>query len=73
MPFPQFNRQQLRVQPLANRAHDLTLSVMQPLDAGAVTFTHEHLPAIGKRLAEAKRRGAARVLMMGAHVLVAGW
>lgn len=72
MPFPQFNRQQLRVQPLANRSHDLTLSVMQPLDAGAVTFAHEHVPAIGKRLAEAKRRGAARVLMMGAHVLRAG-
>ncbi|MDY3552408.1 hypothetical protein R5W24_001490 [Gemmata sp. JC717] len=70
MPYPQFNRSQLRLQPLANRQHDLTLDVMLPLAAGA--FAHPSLPAIGRRLAEAKARGAARVLMMGAHVLRAG-
>ena len=72
MPYPQFDRAKLRLQPLANRKHDLTLDVMQPLDADAVTFAHPHVPGIGRRLAEAKARGAARVLMMGAHVLRAG-
>jgi hypothetical protein len=70
MPHPQFNRSQLRVQPLACRAHDLTLDVLLPLDAG--TFQHPSVPAIGRRLADARARGAARVLMMGAHVLRAG-
>lgn len=70
MPYPQFNRSQLRLQPLADRQHDLTLDVMLPLSAGS--FTHPSLPAIGRRMAEAKARGAARVLMMGAHVLRAG-
>lgn len=70
MPYPQFNRSQLRLQPLANRQHDLTLDVLLPLTAGA--FAHPSVPAIGRRLAEAKARGAARVLMMGAHVLRAG-
>jgi hypothetical protein len=72
MPYPKFDRSQLRLQPLANRQHDLTLGVLQPLDPATATFAHTHIPAIGQRLAEAKARGAARVLMMGAHVLRAG-
>ena len=72
MPYPQFDRTQLRLQPLANRAHDLTLDVMQSLDAEGAAFTHPHTPAIGRRLVEAKARGASRILMMGAHVLRAG-
>jgi hypothetical protein len=71
MPFPQFDRSKLRLQPLKQRRHDLTLDVIQPLDAPA-TFDHPSIPAIGRRLAEAKERGASRILMMGAHVLRAG-
>jgi hypothetical protein len=72
MPYPKFDRSQLRLQPLANRSHDLTLDVLKPLDPAAATFTHPNVPLIGRRLVEAKARGAARVLMMGAHVLRAG-
>lgn len=72
MPYPQFDRSRLRLRPLAERAHDLTLDVLRPLDPAAVAFAHPHVPHIGRRLAEAKARGAARVLMMGAHVLRAG-
>jgi hypothetical protein len=72
MPYPKFDRSQLRLQPLANRAHDLTLDVLKSLDPGAAGFAHPHVPTIGRRLVEAKARGAARVLMMGAHVLRAG-
>ena len=71
MPFPQFDRSRLIVKPLAERQHDLTLDVMLPLDA-PVEFAHPSLPAIGERLRAAKDRGAARILMMGAHVLRAG-
>ncbi|HVL15512.1 MAG TPA: hypothetical protein VM529_23280, partial [Gemmata sp.] len=71
MPYPQFDRSQLRLQPLAKRQHDLTLDILQPLEK-AVAFTHASLPVIGQRMREAKDRGAARVLMMGAHVLRAG-
>ncbi|HEY1186717.1 MAG TPA: hypothetical protein VGE74_03620 [Gemmata sp.] len=70
MPYPQFNRSQLRLQPLANRQHDLTLDVLLPLTPGA--FAHPLVPVVGRRLAEARDRGAARILMMGAHVLRAG-
>ena len=58
MPFPLFDRSKLKVQPLANRKHDLTLDVIQPLDA-PIHFTHPSVPIIGRKLAEAKERGAA--------------
>jgi hypothetical protein len=71
MPYPQFDRSQLRLQPLAQRQHDLTLDILQPLDS-PVTLSHPSIPVIGQRMAVAKTRGASRILMMGAHVLRAG-
>src|SRR5262249_46107492 len=71
MPFPTFDRSRLRLRPLAERSHDLTLSHLLPLDAPA-DFAHPAVAALGGRLAEARRRGAASVLMMGAHVIRAG-
>src|SRR5262245_20616426 len=71
MPYPLFDRSKLRLQPLAKRQHDLTLDILQPLDT-PVTFSHPSIPLIGERLRVAKTRGAARILMMGAHVLRAG-
>lgn len=72
MPYPQFDRSRLRVQPLAQRHHDLDLSVLLPLDAPLPPFEHSALPMLGERLAEARRKGRARFLIMGAHVLRAG-
>jgi hypothetical protein len=72
MPFPSFDRSRLRIQPLANRQHDLDLSVLLPLDGAPPDFAHAALPILGRRLVEARERGAARILMMGAHVLRAG-
>ncbi len=71
MPFPVFDRSRLLVKPLAERRHDLDLSALLPLTAPA-SFTHEALPLLGRRLVEARSSGAARILMMGAHVLRAG-
>jgi hypothetical protein len=72
MPYPAFDRSRLKIQPLARRQHDLDLSVILPLDGSPPEFTHLALPELGRRLVEARRRRAARVLMMGAHVLRAG-
>jgi hypothetical protein len=71
MPFPQFDRSRLRLQPLGQRQHDLTLADLLPLDAPA-DFEHQALPVLAERLVEAKKTGAARMLVMGAHVLRAG-
>src|SRR5262245_47517213 len=72
MPFPAFDRSRLVIQPLAQRQHDLDLSAVLPLDAALPPFEHPALAVLGQRLIEARERGAARILMMGAHVLRAG-
>jgi hypothetical protein len=72
MPFPGFDRSRLRIRLLAERQHDLDLSILLPLDAPPPPFEHAALPVLGRRLVEAKRQSRARVLMMGAHVLRAG-
>jgi hypothetical protein len=69
---PLFDRSRLRLQPLARRQHDLDLSAVLPLDAPRPAFTHPALAGLGRRLVDARDRGGARVLLMGAHVLRAG-
>ncbi len=71
MPFPRFDRSRLQVQPLSGRQHDLSLDILLPLDSQA-DFEHPSLAILGERLRAAKAAGAARILMMGAHVLRAG-
>ncbi|MBV9124621.1 MAG: hypothetical protein JO112_14790, partial [Planctomycetes bacterium] len=72
MPFPAFDRSRLRLQPLAHRRHDLDLTVVLPLTAPVPAFAHPAMPVLGRALAEARRRGRARILLMGAHVLRSG-
>jgi hypothetical protein len=72
MPYPVFDRSRLHIQPLAQRQHDLDLSMLLPLDAATLAFTDPALPVLGQRLVEARRQGASRILVMGAHVLRAG-
>jgi hypothetical protein len=72
MPFPIFDRNRLRIQPLARREHDLDLGCILPRDAPPPAFTHPALPVLAGRIRSARERGAAVILMMGAHVLRAG-
>ncbi|MCI0641800.1 MAG: hypothetical protein L0Y70_22210 [Gemmataceae bacterium] len=72
MPFPIFDRSRLKIKPLAERVHDLDLSALLPLDAPLPDFSHPAIPVLGERLAAAKSKGAARIALMGAHVLRAG-
>jgi hypothetical protein len=72
MPFKAFDRRRLKIQPLAQRTHDLDLSALLPLDGPPPALAHPALPVLGQRLVEARKRGAARMILMGAHVLRAG-
>src|SRR5262245_53366826 len=71
MPYPQFDRSRLRIQPLERRQHDFQISELLPLD-GPTSFVHSAIPILGDRLVQAKSKNAARVFMMGAHVLRVG-
>src|SRR5262245_37410260 len=72
MPFPIFDRSRLRVQPLGQRQHDLTLKHLLPMDAPKPDFSHPTIPQLAKRLHVAKATGSSAILIMGAHVLRAG-
>jgi phosphoglycolate phosphatase-like HAD superfamily hydrolase len=67
-----FDRSRLEVKPLAERVHDLKLDRWLALEDETPEFAHADLPALAERLQCARRSGAARILMMGAHVLRAG-
>ncbi len=64
-----FDRSRLRIQPLADRHHDLTIDHWLRLEDPAPPFDHPDLTTIADRIRASK---TARILMMGAHVLRAG-
>ena len=70
--YPLFDRSRLRLRPLAERAHDLRLDHWLALDDAPLPYAHPQLAEVAARLLAAQREGAARILMMGAHVLKAG-
>ncbi|MBI1898655.1 MAG: hypothetical protein HYS04_19290 [Acidobacteria bacterium] len=67
-----FDRSRLKIHPLAQRTHDLEASHWLQLSDETPGFSHPDLARIAERLCVAKHAGAARILMMGAHVLRAG-
>jgi hypothetical protein len=70
--YETFDRSHLRIKPVSERAHDMHLDYVLPLDEPAPAFDDPHLVDVARRIAEAKRRQASRILMMGAHVIKAG-
>jgi hypothetical protein len=72
MPYKQFDRSRLRLKPLSERVHDLSLeSVIRP-DGPYERCGHEALPILAERIRRARETGSSVVLMLGAHVLRKG-
>jgi hypothetical protein len=67
-----FDRSRLRLLPLAERKHDMDLGYLLKLDEAAPAWDHPELATVAASLKEAQGRGAARILMMGAHVIKMG-
>jgi hypothetical protein len=70
--YPLFDRSRLVIKPLGARVHDLHADHWLALDDAPLEFSHPQLAEVAARVIAAKRAGAARILMMGAHVLRAG-
>jgi hypothetical protein len=70
--YPLFDRSRLSLLPLSERKHDLTLENWLALDDPPPAFEHPDLPVLARRIAAARDAGAARILMMGGHVLKSG-
>lgn len=70
--YDTFDRSLLRIKPLSERTHDMHLDHVLALDQPAPPFTDPHLDEVARWIVAAKRRRAARILMMGAHVIKSG-
>ena len=72
MPFPQFDRQQLKLKPLAERIHDMTLDYMLDPAAPVPPMADPALPELAQRIVQARATGRPVLLLMGAHVIKQG-
>jgi len=72
MPYPLFDRSKLKLKPLSERVHDMTLSEVLNLDDAIPPFDHPDLEQVAQRIVRARRAGKQVILMMGAHVIKRG-
>ena len=72
MSYPTFDRSRLRVRPLGERAHDMSLADVRPLDATPPPLDSSDLATVAERVVAARRAGRPVILAIGAHVLKVG-
>jgi len=72
MPYPIFDRNRLKLKPLNERVHDLDREIIMKLDDPIPEYKNPRLENLANRIIEAKNRGAAVMLMIGAHVIRSG-
>jgi len=70
--YETFDRSRLRLRPLGEREHDLIAAHWLRLEDETPEWSDARLSELAGRLIAARERGAARILMMGAHLLRAG-
>jgi hypothetical protein len=70
--YQSFDRSRLLLKPLAERVHELQSGHWLGLEDPAPEFSHPQLAEVAARMVAARRSGAARILMMGAHLVRAG-
>jgi hypothetical protein len=72
MPYPLFDRSKLKLRPLSERVHDMTLAEVLNLDDDIPPLDDPDLRQVAARVAQAHRAGNQVILMMGAHVIKRG-
>ncbi len=72
MPYPEFDRTQLKLKPLAERVHDMTLANLWQLDDDFPPVHDPALPELAARIVKARAAGRPVVLLMGGHVIKQG-
>ncbi|MBN1421285.1 MAG: hypothetical protein JXP34_21100 [Planctomycetes bacterium] len=70
--FPRFDRTAIRTMPLADRVNLMGLADLLPLDARTDDIGDPHLDRVAARIREARQRGEAVVVFIGAHVIKVG-
>ncbi len=71
MPYPIFDRNRLKLLPLNQRKHDVSVDDLLMLDH-LPSFNNRNLPQVAERIASARGSQKPVVMMMGAHVIKQG-
>ena len=71
MPFKKFDRSKINILPLSERISDIDLSVIMDIDE-AKPFDNPKIDELADAVINAKKHGAAVILMYGAHVIRSG-
>lgn len=66
-----FNLSGLKIKPLSEREHNLTVDCIQDLQPQSSALVEQFKP-VAQKMVQAKADGAANILMMGAHVIRSG-
>ena len=66
------NRNQLKILPLSERQHKMTVADVYPLDAETPPYRNERLRSVAERIVEAHQHDKQVIWMMGAHVMRRG-
>ena len=72
MPHKIFDRSRLKLRPLAERQSDLTRDIFITPDSPFERCEQPALPVLAERIREARIKGNAVILMLGAHVIRRG-
>lgn len=70
--YPTFDRSKLNLLPLDQRRHDLSLQDILEVGEAPMPYQHPDLPALAEAILQARKRGSAVALLIGAHVLKRG-
>jgi hypothetical protein len=72
MPFEKFDRSLLKIKPLGERIHDISITILKEITDPIEPMDNPFLDIIAQDMVNAKKAGAAVLLMYGAHVIRSG-
>ncbi len=72
MVHSKLDRRRLKILPLAEREHKMTVADVYPLDAETPPYENDDLRIVADRIVQAHRKGKQVIWMMGAHVMRRG-
>ncbi len=72
MPYPKLDRTQLKILPLSQRKHKMTVADIYSLDAQTPPYESEDLRLVADGVVQAHRHEKQIIWMMGAHVMRRG-
>ncbi|MFT5366789.1 MAG: hypothetical protein ACI8V2_001739 [Candidatus Latescibacterota bacterium] len=72
MPYPTFDRSKLKLRPLSEREHDITIDQFPTLNTPIPPFDNPKLDTVTDRIVAARQKDRPVVLMIGAHVIRSG-